>query len=118
MGKTYDIRTDHGEKYGLLQFTVKPIIYTGCIVKENISLFKVDGIYTNREFYGITSDQIRLPEPQYLSTLLWKPGILINEKGQTEFSFYTGDITGKFRIVIQGVSNKDMIFGESSFMVK
>jgi hypothetical protein len=94
--------------------------YSGCILdkdkEEKIS--DVRGIYTSREFYGVNGDPAGLKEIQYFSTLFWKPGILLNKQGESEFSFLTGDITGKFRIVIQGVSEKDMIFAEGSFMVK
>jgi len=100
-GKTYQGRT-----------------YMGCMLTKHEKVSDVRGIYLSREFYGVNMDSVGLTEPQFVSTLFWKPGILINEKGQTEFSFYTGDITGKFRIVIQGVSNKDMIFGEGDFVVK
>lgn len=97
------------------------ILYNGCIAEEapEKELFKIKGIYTSREYYGVNMDSIGLLEPQFLSTLFWKPGVIIGKGSkETEFSFFTGDITGKFRIVVQGVGEKDMIFGEAGFSVK
>ncbi len=31
--------------------------------------------------------------------------------------FYTNDIIGKFRIVVQGVTNEDVVYGETKFEV-
>ena len=81
-------------------------------------MFKIRGVYTARELYGVNTDTAGILEPQFLSTLFWKPGVVPDENGETEFSFFTGDITGKFRIVAQGIGVKDVIYGESSFIVK
>ncbi|MEJ7780754.1 MAG: hypothetical protein WKF68_14320 [Daejeonella sp.] len=93
-------------------------IYYGCILEEqpNETVFKVSGVYTAREFYDLKQED--LLEPQFLSTLLWRPGVITQENGETEISFITGDITGPFRIVVQGIGATDMIFGEANFIVK
>ncbi len=104
-----------GQRYG-------NVVYRGCILEgssnEIMTIFKLNPVFTSREFYGVNTDSAGLIEPQFLSTLFWRPGLMNNEKGETEFSFFTGDITGKFRIVIQGVGLQDMIYGEQSFDVK
>ena len=93
--------------------------YNGCInSKPAKKANTIKGIYSARNFYGVSGDSISLREPQFLSTLYWKPGIIIDKDGETTFSFLTGDITGQFRIVIQGVGEKDVIYGEADFMVK
>lgn len=104
-----------GERFG------NGFVYSGCVLdelNENKTIFKINPVFTSREFYGVNTDSAGLIEPQFLSTLFWSPGLMNNEKGETEFSFFTGDITGKFRIIVQGVGITDMIFEESSFMVK
>jgi hypothetical protein len=93
------------------------IVYRGCVNKQGI-IGGASDIYTSREFYGVNGDSVGLTELQYFSTLFWKPGMIITKTGETKFSFFTGDITGKFRIVVQGISEKDVIFGEGSFTVK
>jgi hypothetical protein len=76
------------------------------------------GVYKQKEFYGADYTKINPPEPDYLSTLYWKQGIILNPDKETDISFYTSDITGKFRIVVQGITNEDVVYGESSFVVK
>ncbi|SDM26062.1 hypothetical protein SAMN05421813_108132 [Daejeonella rubra] len=104
-----------GERFG------NGFVYSGCILDESNetkTIFKINPVFTSREFYGVNTDSAGLIEAQFISTLFWQPGLMNNEKGETEFSFITGDITGKFRIIIQGVGIENMIFGEQSFTVK
>lgn len=117
-GKQYKIRTDLREGLGTVWFSVRGVTYTGCYTKESPTIFNVPGIYLARDFYGPTKEAMLLSEPQYLSTLFWRPGLVTNNQGEAEFSFMTGDITGDFRIVVQGLSKDDMIWGESRFTVK
>jgi hypothetical protein len=92
------------------------MVYDGCTTNSPV-LFKVSGIYLDRDFYGVSIEKEDLSEPQYLSTLFWQPGIMLNEKGEAEFSFLTGDITGDFTIVVQGVGEGDLIFGTGKLIV-
>jgi hypothetical protein len=89
-------------------------VYQGCTSNGQEAL----AIYTAREFYGLNRNPDGLLEPQYLSTLFWKPGVTTNEKGETSFSFYTGDITGKFRIIVQGMSGRSVVYGDGEIEVK
>lgn len=56
--------------------------------------------------------------PQYLSTLFWTAGAQLSDKGETEFSFFTGDIEGEFSIIVQGVGEKGVMYGEAEFNVR
>lgn len=89
-------------------------VYQGCTSNGQDVL----AIYTGREFYGLNRNPDGLLEPQYLSTLFWKPGVTTNDKGEVSFSFYTGDITGKFRIIVQGISGKNVVYGDCEMDVK
>jgi hypothetical protein len=119
-GKAYRIRTDvKGYGPGTHHvFTVRQVIYQGCIGDENKYVYDIEGIYFAREFYGITKDDVLLSEPIFQSTLFWKPGIVTDPAGETNISFITGDITGPFRIIIQGIERDDTIFTVHDFTVK
>lgn len=53
--------------------------------------------------------------PDYLSTIYWNP--LLPADGR--FSFTTSDITGKFRIMVQGITeNNEPLYGEYIFEVR
>ncbi|HXI00113.1 MAG TPA: hypothetical protein VNI52_07570 [Sphingobacteriaceae bacterium] len=119
-GKEYKIRTDiKGDGPGSGNtFSVRRIVYEGCTNDKNDGIFKLDGIYLAREFYGVSPLPESFKEPQFLSTLFWQPGIVTNATGHAELSFVTGDITGAFRIIVQGVSDTYVLYGKDTFTVK
>lgn len=88
----------------------------GCSIEEDKKRLK--GIYLAREFYGVNVDSAAVAEPKFLSTLHWEPASLLDEQGVKTISFYTGDITDKFRIIVQGISNRELILAEKKFSVR
>lgn len=40
---------------------------------------------------------------------------MLSKDKETELSFYTSDIPGKFRIVVQGVTDKDVVYAEAYY---
>lgn len=111
-GKVYDKRTDLNANRSV--FMVNRISYHGCWTKEYSGGLQIDGVYGEREFYGVEPGET---EPQYLSTLFWKPLALTDDLGEAEFQFDTGDINDEFRIVIQGISSDDVFSGTMTFIV-
>lgn len=74
------------------------------------------GIHLHKEFY--VSDYKDPQEPAFFSTIYWNYAAILNADKAAEISFYTSDIMGKFRIVVQGITNKDVIYAERYFEVK
>ncbi|MBB2143913.1 hypothetical protein GM921_00315 [Pedobacter sp. LMG 31464] len=93
-----------------------PTLYQGCTVVDQKIFFLVKGIHLQKEFY--MSDYKDPLEPAFFSTIYWNYATVLNTGKETELSFYTSDITGKFRIVVQGITNKDVIYAEDFFEVK
>ncbi len=95
-------------------FKVEPIFYTGCLTNDKQNGLQVAGIYSGKEYYnpGVNSDDI------YGSTLYWRPGITTNAAGEAELRFQTNELTGNFRVVVQGVTADNLIYGVSNFEVK
>lgn len=96
------------------------VAYEGCgidYIKPGMISFP--GIYAAKEFYGVDYSQTNsnTDEPDYSSTIYWKNTMAISTSKPAELSFYTSDITGKFRIVVQGIAGNDVVYGEDSFMV-
>ena len=85
--------------------------------RSNPKLF-VNSIYLDQEFYGLDSLQVPDPTPEYLSTIYWNHLMKINNDQEVTLTFYTADITGEFKIIVQGVENKDVVYGEKKFIVK
>jgi len=97
-------------------------VYFGCTAltqeAKNEYLFAMNGIYKRKEFYVTDLTKVDVSDPQYLSTLYWNYSILTNANGEATVTFYTGDIEGKFRVVVQGITNDNVVYGEQSFEVK
>lgn len=66
---------------------------------------KISGYQRYREFYQ--PDYEAVPEekkfPDLRSTLVWNPEIITNQEGKARVEFYTSDITGKFKGVLEGL---------------
>jgi len=93
-----------------------PTLYQGCTVVDQNIFTLIKGIHLQKEFY--LSDYKDPVEPAFFSTIYWNYATILNTGKETELSFYTSDITGKFKIVVQGITNKDVIYTENFFEVK
>ena len=92
--------------------------YIGCGIIDRTKSFKldtIDPIYTQKEFY--VNDFSDPEDTAIVSTLYWNHATVLTPRTQ-EITFYTSDITGKFRVVVQGISNSDVLFGQYYFEVK
>ncbi|MGE9314487.1 hypothetical protein ACLOAU_22720 [Niabella sp. CJ426] len=80
-----------------------------------------EGLQIQREFYlpdySRHKGNIRIPD--YRTTLLWQPSLAL-QKGQVNtLNYSTSDITGKYKVVIQGISKEGIpYYGENTFEVK
>ncbi len=90
--------------------------YMGCNVPDLGIFTLISSVHAHKEFY--TDDYKDPNEPAFFSTIYWNYGTIVDSKKQTELSFYTSDITGKFKIIVQGITNKDVVYGEHIFEVK
>lgn len=91
--------------------------YAGCQDKDDDNTFvKFSGIHQPKEFY--LSDYKDPLEPAFFSTIYWNYGLVLSQNKATELSFYTSDITGKFKLIIQGIGVNNVLYAEQSFEVK
>jgi hypothetical protein len=96
-------------------------IYRGCVIftpKEYTSMVQVKGIYASKEFYVVDYDAGKNNIPEYQSTIYWQYNVPVNSAGETNLWFFTNDVTGPFRIIAQGVTQEDVLYGEQTFNVK
>jgi hypothetical protein len=93
-------------------FSVAFIIYEGCSTDANKQYTEVEGIRLPEEFRPLNQEQLSSSEPQYLSTIFWQAGIVLDGKGEYNVSFPASDISGPFSIVVQGVHSDDVIYEE------
>jgi len=91
--------------------------YVKCKPEDEIEKFgKINGINLHKQFY--LDDYKEPEEPAFFSTIYWNYATMLNANKETELNFYTSDITGRFRIVVQGITNKDVVYAEQFFEVK
>jgi hypothetical protein len=112
-----------GEIYNMFNgFVASRHTYTGCIReglgKTSNGGIRIEGIYAGKEFYGLTKADTEFNITQYISTVSWKPMLIIDDTGTTSYSFYNSDVTGQFKIVLQGISSDALISGMQTYEVK
>jgi hypothetical protein len=89
--------------------------YLGCIA-PNAGKFK--GVYSAQEFYPADYSRDTTGVSDYQSTIYWKHRLKVSSLKDAEISFPTSDITGRYKIVVQGVTGNDVVYGETVFNVK
>lgn len=108
------------EKGRTYRFGNGSTIYAGCTItttQKTKSSIAVKGIYNSLEFYPSDYSEINPSQPEYISTIYWKHLEKVTAGKETNFSFYTSDITGRFKIIIQGITDNDVVYGEKTFNV-
>ncbi|MBB5395898.1 hypothetical protein [Mucilaginibacter sp. AK015] len=96
-------------------------VYRGCVLhkeKEYTSMLQLKGIYAHKEFYVVDYDKEKDAPPDYQSTIFWKYNVPLSSSAETNLTFFTNDITGPFKIVVQGLTDEDVVYGEQTFNVK
>lgn len=93
------------------------IVYAGCKIDDRPNALTFKGIYSAQEFYPSDYSEINPSTPEYLSTLYWNHLLPLKKGIKKEFSFYTSDITGRFKIIIQGITDDAVVYSESGFTV-
>ena len=77
----------------------------------------LDGLRMPVEFYVDDLSKKAASDPQYLSTIYWSHAMVTDSKGEASVEFFTGDIAGRFKVVLQGITETDVIYGEQFFEV-
>jgi hypothetical protein len=80
---------------------------------------KIAGYSSFKTFYSPVhlSDAEPSEKPDYRTTLFWEPEIML-QNGQAEFSFFTSDQPGKYKVIVEGISESGKICrGSAEFEV-
>jgi len=74
---------------------------------RSISL-NYEGLQLQREFYSprYNNQNVndRMPDQRYL--LHWEPDIVTDEEGKQKVEFYTSDVPGQYRVVVEGLNDE------------
>ncbi|UKT65795.1 hypothetical protein [Pedobacter mucosus] len=92
-------------------------IYQGCLDQaDKPNIFILHGISYPKEFY--VADIKNKNEPIDFATTYWNYQYIINKNVQNSLTFTSGDLTGEFKIVIQGITEKGVVYGEKLVNIK
>ncbi len=94
----------------------KSVVYEGCGESSLEGFSPVSPIHRAKEYY--VNDYKDPQEPAFFSTIYWNYATLINEGKQKDINFFTSDITGKFRVIVQGVVGNEVLYADRYFEVK
>jgi hypothetical protein len=100
---------------GVISFRSYDGEFAGYELDPNAVAVQYNGLDQHREFYTPIYDAIGkgLPSiPDFRNELLWAPNILIDATGKKALPLYTSDLTGKFALVVQGIT-RDGLAGYS-----
>jgi hypothetical protein len=94
------------------------MIYTGCTWEElHNGILHYEGIKVGKEFYKIDLSEASLTQLTS-STIFWSPNLVFDKEGKAEADFYTGEITGRFRIVVNGMAGGNLFHTTAILDVK
>jgi hypothetical protein len=95
-------------------------IYAGCVVQADKKerALHYDGINIGAAFHPEDFSQKTGNSPEYLSTLYFSPVLVFDANGKAECSFYTSDITGRFRIAVNGMTHNNLFSATAYIEVK
>jgi hypothetical protein len=91
----------------------------GTAVARGIIEQKIAGYASHKSFYSpkYTPKTEKAEKPDLRTTLFWEPEIVL-QNGNTEHSFFTSDQTGKYKVIVEGISESGKIcIGSTEFEV-
>ncbi len=83
---------------------------------KHIIVHQAPGYSRTRQFYSPAfeaSGHYELPDLR--STVYWNPTVLVKPNSKNELSFFTGDLPGLYRVVVEGVSKEGQPISEIHF---
>ena len=114
-----DSRYFHGQSLysGVVSYTTYKGDLEGFPLDPRVLVQQYEGLQGQREFYAPRYDtpqakQSRLPDLRNL--LYWNPNISTTGTAANQVEFYTGDQTGRYIVVVQGLSSTGLA-GSTSF---
>ncbi len=92
---------------GVISFTTYNGQSANVQLDQHTIVMDYDGLQLERKFYSPVYDsdqQINSTIPDFRNVLYWNPKVDTDPQGQNKFSFYTGDKSGHYIGVIEGLA--------------
>jgi len=92
---------------GITSYTTYKGNLDGYTLNQRDLVADYDGLQQHRIFYSpgyATADAYNSRLPDFRDVLYWSPQIITDKRGEGHVSFYSGDISGKYLVELQGIS--------------
>ncbi len=81
--------------------------FSAQIPEPNYLSYKIPGYNKPRSFYSPDySANTNSSNPDFRTTIFWKPDLKIDNQGRGRVQFYSADLATRYRIVVEGVTEK------------
>ena len=105
---------------GIISFTTYRGNFAGLTPEPNSLFVDFEGLQREREFfspvYGTESQRLsRIPD--FRNMLYWSPDIKTDAQGRGRIDFYTADRSGKYVVVIQGITKEGYSGSQRTFFL-
>jgi hypothetical protein len=92
---------------GVVNFITYKGSMEGYELDPHATVIDYDGLQLQRVFYSPvyeTPEQVNSHLPDFRNLLYWSPAVKTNGKGRQDISFYSSDMTGRYLVVLQGLT--------------
>lgn len=92
---------------GIVSFSTYQNDLAGFELDPRVLVMPYEGIQAEREFYAPKYDSGNAASriPDFRNLLYWAPNITTDASGKASVEFYTSDQTGKYEVIIQGMTS-------------
>ena len=104
---------------GIVSYTTYQGNLQGYTLNPHDVILDYEGLQRQRVFYSpdySSADELNSRLPDFRDLLYWSPDVATDGKSKSDISFYTGDVAGKYLIVLQGISSCGKV-GATSFTI-
>ncbi len=90
---------------------------TSQVAEKNFLSHKIPGYNTPRKFFSpVYANETQDKTPDFRTTIFWKPDLVTGPDGKASVTFYAADIEGRYRIILEGITDKGIPFRNVSFV--
>jgi hypothetical protein len=92
----------------------------GYTLPVDAAVYSFEGAQLQKEYlspdYSGSSDK-RIPD--FRNLLYWNPGIVTDNKGNKKIAFFSGDLEGRYKVILNGISQTGKsLNGSASIEIK
>ncbi len=103
--------------FGIVSFSTYNGDLAGFELNPNAITMDYEGLQLQREFYAPKYESKRQREsrlPDQRTQLYWNPMVITDSNGHAAFEFYTSDLPGDYKVVVEGMNREGKLVTSST----